>query len=330
MTRTPGRERGFASALALPVLLLVALGGDAGLQVSPASNLQDLGSYRISVNVELVVLHPAVSDRKGHFVSDLREEHFEVYEDGVRQSIRLFRHEDVPVTVGLVVDHSGSMSSKLADVITAARTFVQSSNPEDRMFVVNFNENVTMGLPDSVRFTNNSDELERAISTTGATGQTALYDAVVTALERLQVGSPDKKVLIIISDGGDNASAHTKAEALKMADKSIAIVYTIGIFDEDNPDRNPNVLRRLARASGGEAFFPGQLSEVTAICERIAHDIRNQYTLGYVSSNAAQPGAYRAIRVVARATGMGKLSVRTRSGYIAAGASRPPKEESPK
>src|SRR5205823_6794325 len=135
------------------------------------------------------------------------------------------------------------------------------------------------------------------------------------------------KALIVISDGGDNASAHKLAEVLKMAEQSSALVYTIGIFDEENRDRNPKVLRRLARATGGEAFFPGQLHEVVAICERIARDIRNQYTLGYVSSNAAQPGAYRAIRVVARATGKGKLLVRTRSGYIAVGESRPLKNE---
>ena len=134
-------------------------------------------------------------------------------------------------------------------------------------------------------------------------------------------------MLIVISDGGDNASAHSLAEVLKMAERSSALVYTIGIFDEEDPDRNPGVLRRLARATGGEAFFPGQLNEVVAICERIARDIRHQYTIGYVSNVTAQPGAYRAIRVVARAAGKNKLSVRTRSGYIAAGASQATKDE---
>ena len=244
-------------ALALRILLLIALGGDVEPQVSPASDRQDPGPYRISVNVDLVVLHPTVRDRKGRFVSDLREQDFEVYEDGVRQSIRLFRHEDIPVTVGLVVDHSGSMRRKLTDVIAAARTFVQSSNPEDQMFVVNFNENVTLGLPSAIRFTNRSDELERAISNTPVRGKTALYDAIVKAGERLQAGGRDKKALIVISDGGDNASAHKLAEVLKMAEQSSALVYTIGIFDEENRDRNPKVLRRLARATGGEAFFPG-------------------------------------------------------------------------
>jgi Ca-activated chloride channel family protein len=320
-------DLGVAKALALPVLLVIVLGGYAGQQVPPANNGQDSGSFRISVDVDMVVLPATVRDRQGRFVSELREQAFEVYEDGVPQRIRLFRHEDIPVTVGLVVDHSGSMRRKLAEVTAAARTFVQSSNPEDQMFVVNFNENVTLGLPEAVRFTNSSEELGRAISKADADGKTALYDAVVEALERLQAGSRDKKVLIVISDGGDNASARSLAHVLKMAEQSSAIVYTIGIFQEDDPDANPRVLSRLAQATGGEAFFPDQLSEVVSICERIARDIRNQYTIGYVSTNATRDGAYRAVRVVARAAGHSKLSVRTRTWYIAGGEPRAGKEE---
>jgi len=308
--------------LILPLLLVVGFTGDAEAQAPPP--------YRISVNVDLVVLHPTVRDRKGVVASDLREQDFAVYEDGVRQSIRLFRHEDIPVTVGLVVDHSTSMHRKLSDVVAAARTFVRSSNQEDEMFVVNFNEHVTLGLPGAIRFTNRVDELESAILRAPATGQTALYDAVVAGFERLQTAGRDKKVLIVISDGGDNASAHILADVLRMAGQSSALVYTIGIFDEDDPDRNPYMLRRLARATGGEAFFPGQLNEVVAICERIARDIRNQYTVGYVPASAAQPGVYRSIRVNARAAGYGKLFVRARSGYITAGESRPLPDEAAK
>ncbi len=271
---------------------------------------------RISVNVNLVVLPALVQDRRGHSVSDLNETNFEVYEDGLRQSINLFRHEDVPVTVGLVIDHSGSMKPKLPDVIEAARTIARSSNPEDQMFVVNFNENVTLGLPETISFTNRADDLENAIAGTRATGQTALYDAVIEGLERSRAGGPEKKVLIVISDGGDNASGHRLPEVLKKLAQSAAIVYTVGIFDEDDADRNPDVLQRLARPTGGEAFFPRQLNEVVAICGRIAREIRDQYTIGYFSSSAASPGAARTIRVVARAAGKGELSVRTRSSYI--------------
>jgi len=300
----------------LPVFFLIAFGGNAGPQFSPASGGTDPESYRISVSVDLVVLHATVRDRKGRFVSDLREQDFEVYEDGARQSIRLFRHEDIPVTVGLVIDHSGSMRQKLSDVIAAARTFVQSSNPDDEMFVVNFNEQVSLGLPATIRFTNRSDELERAILKTPATGQTALYEAAGEALERLQTGSRDKKVLIIISDGGDNASARSLAQVLQAAGQSSALVYTIGIYHEENPDRNPEVLRRLALATGGEAFFPSRIDEVVEICKHIARDIRNQYTIGYVPARAAEPGAYRSTRVVAAAAGHGKLFVRARAGYV--------------
>jgi VWFA-related protein len=303
----PGLRKKFGSALAL--LLLAGFAASIGGQDTP--------SFRIAVDVNLVVLHPTVRDRKGGFVSGLGEADFKVYEDRVRQSIRLFRHDDLPVTVGLVVDHSGSMRPKLMHVIAATRTFVRSSNPEDQIFVVNFNEKVTLGLPGAIRFTDRPEELVAAILNAPAAGQTALYDAVVEALDRLQAGSRDKKVLIVISDGGDNASAHKLAGVLQVAAMSSAEVYTIGIFDEDDPDRNPDVLRRLARATGGQAFFPDRLDEVVAICERIAHDIRNQYTVGYVPSEPALPGAYRNIRVEAAAAGYGKLNVRTRTGYIA-------------
>jgi len=301
----------------IPVLFLIGLVRSAEAQVPEP--------FQISVNVNLVVLNPTVRDRKGGFVSDLSERDFTVYENGVRQSIKLFRHEDVPVTVGLVVDHSGSMKPKLNDVITAARTFVQSSRPDDEIFVVNFNEKVTPVLPEAVLLGNQSDALARAISGTPATGRTALYDATLQAFSELSAGGrekPGKKVLIVISDGGDNASRHHLAEVLKTAEQSSALVYTIGIFDEDDADKNPDVLSRLARATGGDAFFPGKNSEVVSICESIARDIRNQYTIGYVSSNASKPGAYRSIRMTAAAPGHGKLLVRTRSGYIAGGVSQ--------
>lgn len=325
MTRTLSQAGG-RRALKAPVLLgvfLLVLGGHVGFPAAPAEDNQDPASCRITVNVDLVVLHATVRDRRGRLVSNLREQDFEVYEEGVPQRIRFFQREDVPVTVGLVVDHSGSMRPKLRDVITAVRTFVQSSNPEDEMFVVNFNEKVIPGLPGAVRFTNRSDELERAILKTPATGQTALYDAVGEALERLQAGSRDKRVLVVISDGGDNASVRSLTDILEVAERSSAVIYTVGIFDAADPDRNPRVLRRLAGATGGAAFFPGQPNEVVGICERIAHDIRNQYTIGYVPANPAPPGTYRAIRVVARATGGSRLFVRTRAGYIAGGAAQP-------
>jgi VWFA-related protein len=315
-------ERGAAKVIALPVLLLISLAGYAGRQAQPARQDYDSDSLRISVDVALVVLHATVTDRQGGFASDLGEQDFEVYEDGVAQRIRLFKNEDIPVTVGLVVDHSTTMRPKLAEVSAAARTFVRSSNRDDEMFVVNFNETVSLGLTATLRFTDSSATLENAITATVTGGQTALYDAIAKALEELQAGSRDKKVLIVVSDGGDNASSHTLAQVMKLAGQSSAVIYTIGIFDEDDPDRNPGVLRRLAQATGGVGFFPGRPSEVVAVCDRIARDIRHQYTIGYVPSKLTHDGTYRAIRVHARAKNHDKLSVRTRTGYISGGEPR--------
>ena len=315
-------NHGVAKAIAFPALLFLVLVVCAGDRTPQIKQDRDSESFRISVDVALVVLPATVIDRQGGFVSDLGEQNFEVYENGVPQRIRLFKNEDIPVTVGLVVDHSSTMGSKLAEVTAAARTFVRSSNQEDEMFVVNFNENVSLGLPRTTRFTNSTAELERAITAAPAGGQTALYDAIAKALEELQAGSRDKKVLIVVSDGGDNASARSLSQVMKLAEQSSAVIYTLGVFDEEDPDRNPAVLKRLAQATGGEAFFPSQLSEVVAICGRIARDIRHQYTIGYVPSNLTRDGAYRAIRVRARANGHDRLSVRTRAGYRAGGEPR--------
>ena len=315
-------NHGVAKAIAFPALLFLVLVVCAGDRTPQIKQDRDSESFRISVDVALVVLPATVIDRQGGFVSDLGEQNFEVYENGAPQRIRLFKNEDIPVTVGLVVDHSSTMGSKLAEVTAAARTFVRSSNQEDEMFVVNFNENVSLGLPRTTRFTNSTAELERAITAAPAGGQTALYDAIAKALEELQAGSRDKKVLIVVSDGGDNASARSLSQVMKLAEQSSAVIYTLGVFDEEDPDRNPAVLKRLALATGGEAFFPSQLSEVVAICGRIARDIRHQYTIGYVPSNLTRDGAYRAIRVRARANGHDRLSVRTRAGYIAGGEPR--------
>jgi len=272
--------------------------------------------FQISVKVDLVVVHTVVRNHGGGFVTDLKQPDFQVYEDGVRQSIRIFQREDVPVTVGLVIDHSGSMYHKMPEVVEAARTFVRASSPADEMFVVNFNEKVTLGLPPATLFSNRVDELASAISQTAATGQTALYDAILLALDRMHSGSRDKKVLIVISDGGDNRSQHSLNDALKAAEQTSTLIYTIGIFEPEDPDQNPGVLRSLARSTGGEAYFPKHLEAVVADCERIAQDIRHQYEVGYVSSKPSQPGVHRTIRVTAAAPGHGSLIVRARSGYI--------------
>jgi VWFA-related protein len=292
-------------------------------------SLQD-NPYTISINVEMVVLHATVRDGRGNLVSELAKENFQVYEDGIPQQIESFRREDIPVTVGLVIDNSGTMGPKRSEVITSALVFARSSNPEDQMFVVNFNENVSFGLPDDMPFTNKTAQLEIALSRITADGMTALYDGVAAALDHVKKGNRDKKVLIVISDGGDNASKQNLDKVLAMAGQSDAIIYTIGIFDEDNPERNLRALKQLAKATGGEAFLPGSAKDVVPICRRIAYDIRNQYSITYQPTNKKQDGSFRAIAVTAKAQDGRRLLVRTRSGYYAPMKSRAlPKSEQP-
>jgi VWFA-related protein len=313
------RKRYISKAVRLAALFLVVPVVYGGYQAPTAVQDPAAGSFRISVDVPLVVLHATVTDRQGSLVSNVGEQDFQVYENGVAQRIQLFKNEDIPVAAGLVIDHSTSMGPKLAEVTAAARAFVRSSNREDEIFVVNFNEIASLGLPPSIRFTDSTAELANAIADESARGQTALYDAIAMGLEQLQAATRDKKVLIVVSDGGDNASRRTLDQVMKLAEQSSAVIYTIGVFDQDDGDKNPGVLNRLARATGGEAFLPGQLSEVVANCERIARDIRHQYIIGYAPSNPAPDGSYRGIRVLARTKDRGKLSVRTRTGYIAGG-----------
>jgi Ca-activated chloride channel homolog len=320
MNRPQSEQR---SALTLPclvalmVLTLPVLG-------RPADD------YTIGVSVDMVVLQATVLDRKGTLVSGLEKDNFQIYEDSALQPIKHFSHEDIPVTVGLVIDNSGSMRPKRHDVIAAALAFAHFSNPQDQIFVVNFNERVSFGLPSTIPFTDQVAQLEVALSRIDADGQTALYDAVAAALEHLKQGNRDKKVLIVISDGGDNASQRNLTQIMSMAQQSDAIIYTIGIFDEDDEDRNPHVLKELAKDTGGDAFLPQSLRDLAPICERIAHDIRNQYTLAYIPSNRKRDGTYHVIGVTASGKGRGHLSVRTRAGYFASSAiSSPAKANRP-
>jgi len=301
-----------------PLIVLAGVGRSQAVpQKNSPTGKPQVDPYTIKVSVEMVVLSATVRNHKGTPVSGLDKDDFQVYEDGVRQEIKYFSHEDIPVTVGLVVDNSGSMAPKLTEVIAAALAFARSSNPQDQMFVVNFNEHVSFALPHDTPFTDQQESLKVALSRINADGRTALYDAVVAALEHLKAGNRDKRVLVVVSDGADNASKHTLAQVLDMAGRSNAIVYTLGLFDPDDPDKNPGVLKRIAQATGGEAFLPESLGEVVPICQRIAHDIRNQYTIAYVPTNGKLDGTFRAIQIKAGATGRGRLFVRTRPGYNA-------------
>lgn len=319
----PFADLAFASLLLGALFPLALPHCVAGPQENPPSQSRPSDPYTISVKVDMVALHATVRNRKGIPVSGLGKEDFQVCEDGVPQQIIHFSQEDVPVTVGLVVDNSGSMKPKRAEVFAAALAFANSSNPEDQMFAVSFNENVSFGLPSDMPFTDKGAELVAALSQMEAGGMTALYDAVAAALEQLKKGSRDKKVLVVVSDGGDNASRHSLAQLMAMAGQPDAIIYTVGLFDVNDPDQRPGVLRRLAETTGGEAFLPRSPAGVAPVFKRIARDIRIQYTLAYLPSNRKQDGAYRVIQVKAGTRGGEPLSVRTRAGYYAPSKPQP-------
>jgi VWFA-related protein len=297
-----------ALILAMPSITL-------GQQARPPQPVQN--DFTFNVNVHEVLLHATVRNKKGAPVAGLTQQDFQVFEDHVLQPIKHFSHEDIPVTAGIIIDNSGSMQPRRAEVIAASLAFASSSNPHDQMFLVNFNEHVRFGLPPGTAFTDQQSQLDAAMKTVIADGKTALYDAVIVALQHLSLGNRDKKVLIVVSDGADNASSHSKEQMLALATQSEAIIYAIGIYEEDDPDKNPHVLKELVKAGGGEAYFPKQLKEVVPICERIAHEIRNQYTISYTPTNQTQDGTYRTIQVRAQAPGGPGLAVTTRVGYVA-------------
>jgi VWFA-related protein len=275
---------------------------------------QEPQEYEIRTTSRLVLLDVSVKDPAGEIVSGLTSENFHVFEDGRRQQITQYAHADTPVTIGLVVDASGSMRPKQPEVITAALTFIAASNPQDEIFVINFNEQPRRGLPEIMLFSDDIQQLRAALWRGAPEGRTALYDAIERALHHLDYGRRDKKSLVVISDGGDNISAHKRADVVHHVLDSVATLYTIGIFDENDPDRNPAALTRIAHISGGSAYFPKKLDEIIPICRDIARDIRTRYTIGYVPQ-AGNRVSERHIKVLASLNGR-KLVVRTRTSYL--------------
>lgn len=272
--------------------------------------------FTISVTSELVLLDVSVTDAAGNRVTNLKRENFRVYENGRLQGITQFSSEDVPVTAGLVIDTSGSMRGKYGDAMAAALAYIGASNPGDEMFVVNFGDRVSSGLPPDTPFSADLRQLTAALSLGVPAGRTALYDAVLYSLRHLDAGTKDKKVLLLISDGGDNNSVHGYEDAMQAALASRATIYAIGIAGENDPDKNPALLQRLARISGGEAFFPEQISALIGICRQIAVSIRTRYSVGYAPSRAGHQGAFRKLRVTATGADGRRLVVHTRTGYV--------------
>ena len=272
---------------------------------------------------DLVVLPVTVTDKQGRYVSDLPSAQFAVFDNGHRVPIELFTSEDTPVTVGLIIDASSSMRPKIGEVIAASLRFARLSNPQDELFAVRFNDDVhdVMPVPPFL-LAGDLANLEKAVSSIHPEGRTALYDGLMDGLDHLAAGNRARKVLLVISDGGDNASAARLDTVLARARASNAAIYTIGIFDPDDMDKNPGVLKSLAQTTGGERFLPRSPGELLSACERIAREIRGGYTIGYVPP--ARDGAYHRVKVEIDASTSRKLNVRTRPGYFAAGGTLQP------
>jgi VWFA-related protein len=270
----------------------------------------------ISVRTDLVTLPVTVVDRHGAFVTGLRREDFTVYDSGERQTIQLFTSDDVPATIGLLIDSSGSMRGRRDEVTAAAAAFAAMSHPLDEFFTLNFNEAVWLGLPFPLAFTEDAQQLRAALSAAPAQGMTALYDALDRALVHLQRGTRDRKALIVVSDGGDNASSQTLDAVLERARRASAAIYSVTLVDPDDRDARPRVLKTLARDTGARAFTPKRADEVMGAFAQIAREIRSAYTIGFVPT-AAPGGGFRPVRVVADAGDRRQLLVRTRAGYYA-------------
>ena len=271
-----------------------------------------------STRSDLVVLHVSVKDKKGAYVSGLTQEAFSVFEDQRSQPIRFFLSQDAPVTVGLLLDSSGSMRPNRQLVIAAAAAFAETSNPQDEIFALGFNDDVSPVLPGAAPFTGAAETLHHALANSIVMrGRTALFDALSAGLDYLARGTHERKVLLVVSDGGDNASRASASDILRRTQASNVVVYTVGLVDELEREANPKILKHLARATGGEAFEPHNVQDVTEVLRHVARDVRHSYTLGYVPTNQDHDGAFRGIRVAVRPPGKGGVVVRTRAGYLA-------------
>jgi Ca-activated chloride channel homolog len=283
-----------------------------------ASIGRDNGKYTLQRNVDEVVLNATVLDDHQHMVTTLAKDDFKVAEDGVPQTITSFQHQDIPISLGILVDNSGSMRTKRQAVNSSALDLVHASNPEDESFVVNFSDEAYIDQD----FTANVNKLRDGLSHIDSKGGTALYDAIMASADYLTKNAKrPKQVLLVITDGEDNASSTTLEETVRrIQDLQGPVVYSIGLLYDDTGGgrearRAKRALEMLSNETGGIAFFPKSLSQVDEIAAEVARDIREQYTIGYHSTKPAAQGGFRAVHVEARAKGYGKLQVRTRTGY---------------
>lgn len=315
----------FFSSLLLAILLC-ATGASAQaqspIQIPPPPGApQRAEPYTLKKNVDMVRMPVTVIDKKGNFVPGLTAQNFRIFENGVPQKIAAFTNDDIPITVGLVIDDSGSMQPNRPRVNAAALAFVQTSNPQDQMFVVNFNDQYYLDM--DTDFTNDPKVLKAALERIDSRGGTALYDAILASLHHLAKGSRQKKVLLVVTDGYDEDSTHTLAYTVRKAEQSNALIYAVGLLSKDSLSGSQirhakKALEALTRATGGEVYFPKTILDVDGVCRHVAQDIRDQYMLGYYSTDTAKDGTYRTVKVeLVGVKRRGKIIVRARPGYYA-------------
>jgi Ca-activated chloride channel homolog len=284
----------------------------------PKTDKPDQGPAVFSTDTRLKVLHATVFDKSGKFVTNLPQSAFQVYEDGKLQAIKVFKREDIPVSMGIVVDNSGSMRDKRQKVESAALALVQESNHDDEVFIVNFNDEAYL----DTEFTSDIKEMQQGLTKIDSRGGTAMRDAIRMSIDHLkEKGKKDKRVLLVVTDGNDNASQVSLETTVRAAQDTETIVFAIGLLSEEErreAGKAKRALMTLTEATGGQAFFPRDVGEVERIAHQVARDLRNQYTIAYSPSNSALDGTYRQVKVIAN--GPNHPVVRTQSGYYAATA----------
>lgn len=319
----PHVRSSLARACSLVLAGLTLLSGTSATESQQTEETRQSASghdqYILRISTEEVVLNCTVLDGKGQLVNDLNKGDFKIFEDKAPQTILSLQHQDLPVSIGMLVDNSGSMRQKRAAIIAAALDLVKASNPGDETFVVNFSDQAYLDQD----FTSDLDKLRSGLSHLSLSGGTAIYDTVVTAADKIEkTATRPRKVLILVTDGEDNASKASLPDAIRRVQNMQGpIIYSIGLlFDGENSGgetrRARHALQALANETGGSAFFPASLKDVDTVAAEVARDIRNQYTIAYRSTHRSSTGTYHAVRVDARAAGRGRLNVLTRKGYL--------------
>jgi Ca-activated chloride channel family protein len=302
--------------VALPALMAARAGRSQKLQVTSADKAQN---QTLKVDVDLVLVNATVTDQLNRYVSGLEQEHFQVWEDKFEQKIEYFSSEDVAMSLGMIFDVSGSMKDKISTSRDAAVTFLKTGNPEDEYFLVEFANRPEIASD----FTTDISKLQSKIIFAPAKGMTAMYDAVYVGLEKLKTGNNPKKALLLITDGEDNRSRYTFQNVKDFVKEQDVQIYAIGITDEWNSQLSAGktgraMLEELADLTGGRAFFPDSVYELEDICTKIAIELKNQYVIGFHSTNAAKDGKWRKLRLkVNPPKGIQHLNVRSKAGYYA-------------